>query len=714
MSHTEIIASELKLHPQQVQAVVTLLDSGNTIPFIARYRKEATGSLDEVQIRQIAHQLAGLRRVDERRQSIIRLIDAQNKMTGELRRRLLAAQTMTVLEDLYQPFKKKRKTRASIARENGLEPLAELILEQARLEISAERLAESYISDSVPTVEAALAGARDIVAEQISDDADVRQRVRDKAMRWGIVRCRRNEKVEDKRSIYKLYYDFQLRVEKLRPHQILAINRGEAEKVLRVKLEMAEKDWLLPMRTVFRPDFRRSPLAEQMRIAMYDAAERLILPAIERDVRRSLTERAEAHAIQVFSDNLRGLLSQPPLLGHTILAIDPGFRAGCKLAVVDSTGKVLDTVTIYPHQPQKRRDEALKCLAQLVDRHGVSLVAIGNGTASRETEQLVAELTRRLDRVHYLVVNEAGASVYSASKLAGAELPGMDVTLRGAVSIGRRVIDPLAELVKIDPKSIGVGMYQHDVNQGRLSEALHGVVESVVNQVGVDANTASPALLTHISGVGPKLAERIVAFRNENGPFLSREMLKEVHGLGSKAFEQSAGFLRIRDGMNPFDATAIHPESYGVAESLLQLAGLQPSDSLDQRERALAELHQTRTLEELAMEMKIGLPTLEDIWEQLLRPGRDPREDMPSPMLRDDIMAMADLQEGMQLKGTVRNVVDFGAFVDIGVKQDGLLHRSQIPRRVQLNVGEAVEVRILKVESERGRISLGWSRNTAK
>ena len=706
MNHNEKIAQELQLKPSQVTAVTDLLDSGNTIPFIARYRKEITGSLDEEQLRQIGALLDKLRALDERRQTIVNAIEEQGKMTPELHKQLLAAETLTALEDLYQPYKKKRRTRASVARDKGLGPLADVILAQPLTDKTAAAIAQPFVTEAVPTVDEALAGARDIVAETISDHADVRQRVRHKALKYGHLASEKIKKGEDARKVYQLYYEFNQRIDRIRPHQTLAINRGETEKILRVKVEIAERDWLIPLRTVFRPNLR-SPLAEQMQLAIEDAAGRLLLPAIERDVRRHLTEQAEAHAIQVFAHNLRGLLSQPPLAGLNVLAIDPGFRTGSKVAVMDATGKVLDTAAIYPHPPQKRWDEALKTLATLVNRHGVSLIAIGNGTASRETEQLAAELTRKLDSVSYLIVNEAGASVYSASPLARAEMPDLDVTLRGAVSIGRRVQDPLAELVKIDPKAIGIGLYQHDVNQKELAQSLDGVVESVVNQVGVNVNTASPALLARVAGIGPKLAERIVKYRDENGRFLHRRALLDVNGLGSKAFEQSAGFLRIRDGKEPLDASAIHPESYEVATAVLLRADLTPETPLAEREPALARLEPSP---QLATELNTGVPTLTDIFEQLIRPGRDPREDLPAPILRSDVLSMADLQPGMQLNGTVRNVVDFGAFIDIGVKQDGLLHRNQIPRhqRQQLNVGDVLKVEILKVDADRNRISLGW------
>jgi len=708
MNHPEQIAQALSLRPSQVTAVIELLDSGNTIPFISRYRKEATGSLDEEQIRAIEEQVNRLRALDDRRETIVASITEQEKMTPELHAALLAAATLTELEDLYQPYKPKRRTRATIAREKGLEPLAALILAQPRSRQSINQLAEPFLTEAAPTIPEALAGAYDIVAEIISDNAEVRQRVREKALQYGLLRSQKIDDAADEKAVYELYYDYEMRVDRLRPHQILAINRGEAEKVLRVSLDITENDWLIPMRSIYRPDFRHSPLAEPLQLCMNDAAQRLLLPAIERDVRRTLTEQAEDHAIRVFAANLRGLLSQPPLAGHVVLALDPGYRTGSKVAVIDATGKVLDTTTIYPHAPQKKWEEALKTLATLIDRYQVTLIAIGNGTASRETEQLAAELTRQLDQVHYLMVNEAGASVYSASKLAKQEMPDLDVTLRGAVSIGRRVQDPLAELVKIDPKAIGVGMYQHDVNQTALAASLDGVVESVVNQVGVDLNTASPALLTYVSGIGPKLAEKIVAYRDKNGRFPNRQSLLKVNGLGSKAFEQSAGFLRIREGDEPLDASAIHPESYGVATAVLQRAGLQPTSQPTDRELPLQQLRQRQPLTDLAPDLHTGVPTLQDIFEQLIRPGRDPREDLPLPLLRSDVLSMDDLLPGMRLNGTVRNVIDFGAFIDIGVKQDGLLHRSQIPRDESLNVGDVLEVTILKVEKERNRISLGW------
>ncbi|NDJ84626.1 MAG: RNA-binding transcriptional accessory protein [Chloroflexi bacterium] len=704
MNYDREIASSLDLQASQVAATMALLDDGNTIPFIARYRKEKTGSLDEDQIRQVAEHLTKLRALDDRRQTILNAIEEQGQLTPGLRAQIVAADSMTMLEDLYQPYKPKRRTRATIARERGLEPLARLILEQPTARQTPEQAAQEFLSDDVPTTDDALAGARDIVAETISDHAEVRAEVRNKALRFGALTARQIKDSDDLKGVYETYYAFENRVSRLKPYQVLAINRGEAEKVLRVKLVLEERDWQGAIFASFRLD-RRSPFASELELAATDAAKRLLLPAIERDVRTSLTEQAEAHAIQVFATNLRGLLNHPPLAGQTVLGIDPAFRTGCKIAVIDPTGKVLETTTIYPHEPQRRWHEAQATLKRLIKSHAVDLIAIGNATSSRETEQLVADLTRDTEGVHYLIVNEAGASVYSASPLARQELPDLDVTLRGAVSIARRVLDPLAELVKIDPQSIGVGMYQHDVNQKQLGEALAGVVETVVNRVGVDVNTASPALLQHVAGIGPKLAENIVAYRDSNGLFANREMLKKVPKLGPKAFEQSAGFLRIRGGENPLDASAIHPESYPLAWAVIQYTRVDLSAPPSEREAILSAL----PLEQVATELDAGLPTMRDVVEQLARPGRDPRADLPAPILRSDVLSMDDLHIGLRLSGTVRNVVDFGAFIDIGVKHDGLLHRSQLPQRVKLGVGDIIEVEILNVEPDRGRISLGWA-----
>lgn len=707
MHITQKIASLLSLREDQVAATIALFDAGNTLPFIARYRKEQTGSLDEEQLRELQQALEQLRALEERRQAILASIEEQGKLTDELRQQIEAAETRTALEDLYQPYKPKRRTRASIARDKGLQGLADQILQQVVGRQTLNQIVAPFLNDEVPNQDEALAGARDIVAEMISDDPAVRGRTREKALQWAVLRCEKADKAEDPRAVYQTYYAFEGLVGRLRPYQVLAINRGEAEKVLRVQVAVPERDWRTAIAQSYQPN-PRSPLAEQLQLAIDDAAERLLLPAIERDVRRTLTEQAETHAIQIFAANLRGLLSQPPLAGHTILGIDPGFRTGCKVAVVDPTGKVLDTATIYPHEPQRQWDAALRTLQALITRHNATLIAIGNGTASRETERLAAQLIQGMPHVRYLIVNEAGASVYSASPLARAELPDLDVSLRGGVSIARRVLDPLAELVKIDPQSIGVGLYQHDVDQKQLAATLSGVVESVVNRVGVDVNVASPMLLTYVSGIGPKLAENIVAHRNEHGPFSSRKALRNVAGLGPKAFEQAAGFLRIRNGENPLDASAIHPESYRVAEQVLKLAGLSTHSTPSEREAALARLTAQHSVEELAEQLGTGVPTLRDILEQLVRPGRDPREDLPAPILRSDVLSLDDLSPGLQLKGTVRNVVDFGAFIDIGVKQDGLLHQSRMPRGTVLQVGDVIDVEVEAIEAARGRISLAW------
>lgn len=711
-----LIAQELGLPSAGIAAAISLFDEGNTIPFVARYRKEMTQALDEEQLRVVSERLQALRALDDRRKTILDTIAGQGKLIPDLERRILAATTLTALEDLYLPYKPKRRTRAGVAREHGLEPLAQLIVAQRATQQPAEELAEPYINDSVPTAADALAGARDIVAEMISDHAEIRGAVRDKAQQWAVLEVDKKPDAEDLKEVYQLYYEFSGRLDRLKPYQLLAINRGEKEGVLRVRLDVGERDWLLAVRRYFRPD-RRSSLHEQLQQAIEDGAQRLLLPAIERDVRRTLTDHAHTHAIGVFSENLRGLLTQPPVAGHTILGIDPGFRTGCKIAVVDPTGKVCATETIYLHTGTRQKEAALRTLTELVSANGVTLIAIGNGTASRETESLIAAWIgaggRELEHLRYLIVNEAGASVYSASPLARSELPELDVTLRGAVSIARRVQDPLAELVKIDPKSVGVGLYQHDVNQRALADALENVVESVVNWVGVDANTASPALLTHVAGIGPGLAERIVRYRDDAGPFPDRQALRAVPGLGPKAFQQAAGFLRINAGANPLDASAIHPESYEIAGRVLAQAGVSMADDATRRAQALGNLRNRMTIEEFAAQVGAGVPTLLDICDQLVRPGRDPRQDAPAPILRSDVLNMSDLRPGMRLTGTVRNVVDFGVFVDIGVKQDGLLHRSRLPKGSSLKVGDIIAVQILQVDAQRGRIGLDWAEQAA-
>jgi uncharacterized protein len=707
------IAQHINVRPEQIEAAIALLDDKSTIPFIARYRKEATGGLDEEQLRNIDRWLVKLRALEERRIVILKSIEEQGKLTLELKLEIDNTENMTALEDLYQPYKPKRRTRASIARERGLQELADMITQQSIIKTPLAEIARKYLSDEVHTFEEAWSGARDIVAEIISDHPEIRRVTRDKALQWGLLRSEKVTDAFDEKKLYANYYSYEYSINRLRPHQILAINRGEREKILHVRIIIPDRDWRKAIADIY-PSKSMSVLAEQMDLATEDAAKRLLLPAIERDVRRELTKNADVHAIGVFAVNLRALLFQPPLTGHTIMGIDPGFRTGCKIAVVDPTGRLLETNTIYPHPPQREWERSVDKIGSLVSKYGITLIGIGNGTASRETEQLVADFIRsRIPGVKYILVSEAGASVYSASPLARSELPDLDVSLRGAVSIARRIQDPLAELVKIEPRSIGVGLYQHDVDQGELSDSLDDVVESVVNQVGVDVNTASPALLTYVSGIGPKLAERIVEYRNQNGAFSYRFALNKIPGLGSKAFEQAAGFLRINDGDNPLDATMIHPESYPIVETLLNMAGIKPNTPLDKLKLALDELIRNKPIDQLAREIHAGIPTLEDIFEQLIKPGRDPRTDAALPLLRSDVLSVEDLVIGMKLVGSVRNVVDFGVFIDIGVKLDGLLHRSKIPAGIQLKVGNVIDVEILKVEGDRGRIGLGWVSETA-
>lgn len=684
VSHVQRIASSLKLQTQQVDTVFTLLDEGCTIPFLARYRKERTGGLDEDQLREIQAQKAQWEALDARKQTVTKALQEQGVLTEALRASVVGCESLTALEDLYLPYKQKRKTRATKAIELGLEPLAKTMCAQPGHQ-SPEEAAKRFLNAEVGSLADALAGARDIVAEWSAERPEIRQTVRDKATRFGTLVVGLKKGAEDPKETYRSYYDYRGAVSRLQPHQVLAIDRGEREKILKVSFELSERDWKDPLQRAYRP--RAGAWGEHLNAALDDGASRLLLPAVERDVRRALTEKAQAHAIEVFAGNLRGLLLIPPLADQVVLGLDPGFRTGCKLAVVDATGKLLDTATIYPHPPQKQRRESLALMSALVKKHKVTLIAIGNGTASRESEQLAADLVKEHAGLAYLMVSEAGASVYSASPLAKAELPGLDVSLRGAVSIARRVLDPLAELIKIDPKSVGVGLYQHDLEEKKLDGALSAVVESVVHSVGVELNTASPTLLAHIGGIGPKMSEKIVAYREKHGRFRSRAELTKVSGLGPKAFEQAAGFLRIRDGSDPLDATAIHPESYAIARQVVKVA---------QGDYDFAKVKSQVACPE---------PTLRDIVEQLQKPGRDPRADLPAPVLRKDVLSMDDLYPGIALSGTVRNVVDFGAFIDIGVKQDGLLHRSQLRGR-RLSVGDVLEVEIAEIDEKRGRISL--------
>ncbi len=705
------LAAQLGLRRQQVERTAALFDEGSTIPFVARYRKEMTGGLDEARLAEFRDRLNALRRVEERQQVVLRSIEEQGVLTPELAQAIEAADTLQAVEDLYLPFKPRRRTRASAARERGLEPVAAWILAQEVFDLSREEAVAGYLSDEVPAPEDAWQGARDIVAEVIADDAHGRELARQIAWQTGELRAVLTDPDKDPRRTYETYYAFNSRLKALKPHQVLAINRGEAEGALRLSVAVDADSTLDALRRLYPPD-ARSPLAGDLARAVADGYERLIAPAIEREIRRHLKEWADQHAISVFSTNLRSLLLTPPIRGLTVLGIDPGFRTGCKVAVVDVTGRVLETGTIYPHEPRRDVSGAMAALSRWVERHSVALIAIGNGTAGRETEELVATLILgRADRsLRYLLVSEAGASVYSASPLARAELPDLDVSLRGAVSIARRVQDPLAELVKIDPRSIGVGMYQHDVDQNALAEALARVVESVVNAVGVDVNTASPALLQYVAGVGPRLAEKIVEHRDRHGNFPDRESIRQVRGMGDRTFEQAAGFLRVPGSANPLDRTGVHPESYPAVEAILRALSLELDDP-DLAAR-LGALQPALDVEALARRLGIGAPTLMDILRELQRPGRDPREDVPAPILRGDVLRLEDLRPGMRLSGTVRNVVDFGAFVDIGVKQDGLVHISQMAdRRVSspyeiVSVGDVVAVTVLSVDLERARVAL--------
>jgi uncharacterized protein len=716
------IARELGVRLPQVANTVSLLDEGNTVPFIARYRKEATGELDEIQVRAIQERLEYLRALEARKETVLKSIADQGKLTPELEDAIQRATVRQEVEDLYLPYRPKRRTRATVARERGLEPLAELILAQEIVRGSLEQYARPFLSDEVPTIEDAYAGARDIVAEIVAEDASARRLARERTLRLGILTGSLDKEEADPHHKYSDYYEYRERFSQVQPHRLLALNRGEREGALRVRLEAPVEELLSALKERYLVN-QRSLFADQALLAVQDAYKRLIAPAIERELRAARSEQAEEAAIEVFGANLRSLLLSPPVRGRVVIGIDPGFRTGCKVALVDATSRFLTGLTIYPHPPQRRWEHAKEALTQAIAHYGVQVVAIGNGTASRETESLVAEVIAAFserslsEKVGYTMVNEAGASVYSASDVARAELPAMDVSMRGAVSIARRLQDPLAELVKIDPRSIGVGLYQHDVNQRRLGQTLDGVVESVVNYVGVDLNTASASLLGYVSGINARTAVNVVAHRDEKGRFASREALLAVKGLGPKAYEQAAGFLRIPGGEQPLDNTAIHPESYAVVDRLLAWLAV-PEDQADPHlmpsdlRRRLARLLRDPYLARAAQTLDVGLPTLRDILDSLLKPGRDPRDELPPPILRSDVLKMEDLSEGMVLQGTVRNVVPFGAFVDIGVKQDGLVHVSQMADHyVQdpldvVQVGDVVEVRVLNVDPERGRIGL--------
>ena len=710
------ISEELGIKISQTDAAVKLIDEGNTIPFIARYRKEMTGALNDEQLRNLHERLVYLRNLEERKETVLKSIEEQGKLTDELKTQILAAETMVVVEDLYRPYKPKRRTRATIAKEKGLEPLANIIALQM-INTSLLEEAAKYIDTEkdVNTAEEAIAGAKDIIAESISDEADYRSKIRDLTVKKGrLISVAKDPEVE---SVYEMYYDFNEPVNKLAGHRVLAVNRGENEKILTVKIEAPIEDIAryLEKQVITRDNPETTPV---LREVIADAYDRLIAPAIEREIRSDLTEKAEDGAIKVFGKNLEQLLMQPPIAGQVVLGWDPAFRTGCKLAVVDPTGKVLDTTVIYPTPPFKNKADEEKKIAdaklvlkKLISKYKITLISLGNGTASRESEQIIVDLLKEIPvKVQYIIVNEAGASVYSASKLATEEFPNFDVGQRSATSMARRLQDPLAELVKIDPKSIGVGQYQHDMNQKKLSEALGGVVEDCVNKVGVDLNTASASLLEYISGISKAVAKNIVAYREENGQFASRSQLLKVAKLGPKAYEQCAGFMRINGGKHPLDATGVHPESYDATIKLLEKLGYTLEDVKERKLDGISK--KISDYKKLAEELGIGAITLQDIVKELEKPARDPREDMPKPILRSDVLAIEDLTPGMILKGTVRNVIDFGAFVDIGVHQDGLVHISQIcdkfikhPLEV-VSVGDIVEVKVMSVDVKKQRIQL--------
>ena len=712
MDINQKITEELGVKLWQVEAAVKLIDEGNTIPFIARYRKEATGTLDDEQLRKLYERLVYLRNLEEKKEQVLASIEEQGKLTEELKKQILEAQTQVVVEDLYRPYRPKRRTRATIAKEKGLEPLSTLIMLQKTKE-SLEEVAKQYINEEkgVANVQEALEGARDIIAENISNEADYRSWIRKQTMQKGhIISSAKDEKAE---SVYENYYEFDEPVNRLAGYRTLALNRGEKEKFLTVKIEAPQEDILryLEKKIIHGENLSTTQILKE---AIEDSYKRLIAPAIEREIRGELTEKAEDGAIEVFGKNLEQLLMQPPIVGHTVLGWDPEFRTGCKLAVVDPTGKVVDTTVIYPTAPTtpQKIQAAKDTLKKLIAKYNISLISVGNGTASRESEMIIVDLLKEIpQKVQYIIVNEAGASVYSASKLATEEFPNFDVGQRSAASIARRLQDPLAELVKIDPKSIGVGQYQHDMNQKKLNDTLSGVVESCVNRVGVDLNTASAPLLSYISGITSAIAKNIVAYREEQGRFETRKQLLKVAKLGPKAFEQCAGFLRIQNGKNPLDTTSVHPESYEAAEKLLKKQGFTTEDICAGK---LAGLSLTiKDYKKLAEELEIGEITLRDIVKELEKPGRDPRDEMPKPILRTDVLEMKDLKEGMILKGTVRNVIDFGAFVDIGVHQDGLVHISQMTNKKFIkhplevvSVGDIVDVKVMSVDLKKKRIQL--------
>ena len=712
MDIIQVITQELKVEKWQVEAAVKLIDEGNTIPFISRYRKEATGSLNDEQLRTLFERLTYLRNLEDKKNQVLKSIEDQGKLTEELKKQILDAQTLVVVEDLYRPYRPKRRTRATIAKEKGLEPLADIILLQMT-DKPVEEEARAYVSEEkgVKNVAEALNGAKDIIAERISDEADYRIYIRNLTTKNGSISS--TAKNAETQSVYEMYYEFEEPVRKLAGHRILALNRGEKEKFITVKVNAPEEDILryLNKRVIKKDNPNTTPI---LKAVVEDSYKRLIGPAIEREIRSDLTDKAEDGAIHVFGKNLEQLLMQPPIAGKVVLGWDPAFRTGCKLAVVDATGKVLDTTVVYPTAPttEKKIRAAKDTVEGMIEKYGVSLISVGNGTACRESEQVIVDMLKEIPekKVQYVITNEAGASVYSASKLATEEFPNFDVGQRSAASIARRVQDPLAELVKIDPKSIGVGQYQHDMNQKKLGEALGGVVEDCVNKVGVDLNTASASLLEYISGISKAIAKNIVAYREENGRFNSRRELLKVAKLGPKAFEQCAGFTRITGGKNPLDSTSVHPESYEAAQKLLEKMGFTTEDIAGGKLSGISR--KISDYKKLSEELGVGEITLRDIVKELEKPARDPREEMPKPVLRTDVLDLKDLKEGMILKGTVRNVIDFGAFVDIGVHQDGLVHISEISEKYikhpleAVSVGDVVDVRVLGVDMKKKRISL--------
>lgn len=706
----QLVSKETGVKSSQAEQVIKLLEEGNTVPFIARYRKEQTGSLDEVQIKAVEDRYNYIQQLEQRKEEVIRLIDEQGKLTEELSVSIQNATVLQRVEDLYRPYKQKRRTKAIIAKEKGLEPLASLLMTFPKE--SAAVLAEDFLNEEleVLTIEDALQGARDILAEQFADDAKIREQIRNISRADGMIISSVKKAELDEKNVFEMYYEYEEPVKKIVPHRILALNRGEKEDVLKVSLQVPINKVMTLMQTEWIPHHSSSDAVEHVKLAMEDSYKRLIQPSVEREIRTELTEKAETQAIHIFSENLRNLLLQPPLKGKVILGVDPAYRTGCKLAVVDDTGKLLEVSAIYPHAPKMDVEGSKKKVLSYIKKYPISLIAIGNGTASRETEQFIVDCLKEIDGdVAYVIVNEAGASVYSASETARKEFPDLQVEQRSAVSIARRLQDPLAELVKIDPKAVGVGQYQHDVSQKKLSESLSFIVETAVNQVGVNVNTASASLLQYVSGLSKTVAENVVNLRNEQGRFTSRAQLKKIPRLGAKTYEQAIGFLRVPDAKNPFDATGIHPESYKAAEQVLEIVGLKKEQiGSKEAEEALKNI----SIEEVSKELEIGEITLKDIIDTLIKPTRDPREAFPQPILKTDVLKMEDLKAGMELQGTVRNVVDFGAFVDVGVKQDGLVHISKLKKGFVkhpldvVSLGDIVTVWVDQFDANKGRIAL--------